>query len=96
MAASNAVCLSNYRGVESVATKVLQELGYESLKPEQLQIVTDVLRGCDVFGVLPTGLGKLSIFFLRQAISKKRAFHCPGTFSFDNDRARSPHFFAPT
>ena len=61
MAASNAVCLSN-RDVESVATKVVQELGYESLKPEQLQIVTGVLRGRGVFGVLPTGFGKTLCF----------------------------------
>ena len=57
MAASNAVCLSDI-DVETVATKVQQDLGYESLKPEQLQIVTGVLRGRDVFGVLPTGFGK--------------------------------------
>ena len=61
MAASTAVCLSN-RDVESVATKVVQELGYESLKPEQLHIVTGVLRGRDVFGVLPTGFGKTLCF----------------------------------
>ena len=37
MEVNNAVCLSNL-AVESVATKVVQELGYETLKPEQLQI----------------------------------------------------------
>ena len=61
LAASDAACLSN-RDVESVATKVVQELGYESLKPEQLQIVAGVLRGRDVFGILPTGFGKTLCF----------------------------------
>ena len=61
MAVSNAFFLSN-RDVENVASKVVQELGYESLKPEQLQIVTGVLRGRDVFGVLPTGLGRTLCF----------------------------------
>lgn len=48
--------------VESVATKAVQDLGYEALKAEQLQIVAGVLRGRDVFGVLPTGFGKTLCF----------------------------------
>ena len=48
--------------IESVATKVVQGLGYEAMKHEQLQIVTGVLRGRDVFGVLPTGYGKTLCF----------------------------------
>ena len=81
MAASNAVFLSN-RDVESVATKVVQELGYECLNPEKLQIVTGVLRGHDMFGVSPpsdwlweNSLFCLPAFCLRQGISKKRAFY---------------------
>ena len=62
MAGSNTVCLSN-RDVEMrYYTKVVQERRYESLKPEQLQIVTGVLLGRDVFGELPTGLGKSLCF----------------------------------
>ena len=61
MAVSNAVCLSN-RDIKSIATKVMQELGYKALKPKQLQIVTGVLSRCDVFGVLPTGFGKTLCF----------------------------------
>ena len=45
---SNAHCLSN-RDVGNVATKVVQELGYEALKPEQLQIAVGVGRERDVF-----------------------------------------------
>ena len=40
----------------------MQELGYKALKLEQLRIVTGVLRGRDVFGVLPAGFGKTLCF----------------------------------
>ena len=84
MAVSDAHCLPN-RDVENVATKVVQELGYEALKPEQLQIVVGVWRERDEFAVLPTGFGKtlfsLPAFRLRQDISKKRAFHRRGSSS---------------
>lgn len=43
---------------ESVATKAAKTLGCSELKPEQMQVVTAVLRGRDVFAVLPTGYGK--------------------------------------
>ena len=57
---SNARCLSN-RDVESVAFKVVQELGLDkALKPEQLQIVVGVWCERDVLGVLPTRFGETS------------------------------------
>ena len=59
MAVDNAHCLSN-RDVGNVATKVMQELGYEALKPDQLQIVVGVWRMCDVFTMCcPLALGKV-------------------------------------
>ena len=39
-------------------TEAASKLGYPFLKPEQLEIVTALLRGRDVFAVLPTGFGK--------------------------------------
>ena len=48
--------------VQSVATKAMQDLRYDSIKSEQLEIVTSALRGRDVFGVLPTGFGKSLCF----------------------------------
>ena len=42
----------------NAANKALQDLGYASHKPEQLQVVAGVLFGCDVFRVLPTGFRK--------------------------------------
>ena len=64
MAVSNTHCLSNKR-VENVAIKVVQELGYEALKPEKLQIVVGVWRERDVFAVCcPLTVGKLCFAYL--------------------------------
>ena len=38
------------------------DLGYSSLKEEQLKVVTAFLAGCDVFAILPTGYGKSLCF----------------------------------
>ena len=35
-----------------------EELGYQSLKPEQLKVMQAFVSGRDVFAVLPTGFGK--------------------------------------
>ena len=85
MAVSNTHCLSN-RDVENVAAKVVQELGCEALKPEQLQIVVGVWREHDVFACVAHWLWEnfvllrgLPAFRLRQDISKKRAFHRRGS-----------------
>ena len=50
------------RQIENAATKAVQDLGYATMKPEQLQVVSGVLRGRDVFGILPTGFGKSLCF----------------------------------
>ena len=42
----------------NAANKAAQDLGYASLKHEQLQVVAGVTFGRDVFGVLPTGFRK--------------------------------------
>ena len=42
----------------NAANKAAQDLGYASLKPEQLQVVAGVMFRRDVFGVLPTGFRK--------------------------------------
>ncbi len=38
------------------ATCIIQ--GYTSLKPEQLEVVSQFMKGKDVFNLLPTGYGK--------------------------------------
>ena len=42
----------------SATSKAAQALGCLALKPEQMQVITGVLRGRDVFAVQPTGFGK--------------------------------------
>ena len=97
MAVSNAVCLSNL-DVESVATKVVQELGYKALNPEQLRIVTGVLCGRDVLGVLPTGFGKtLCCACLPSAYDKLYPKSAPSivvvaSFPLDSYHARSGEY----
>ena len=38
--------------------EAIQRLGYSTMKPEQLQVVSGIVSGRDVFAVLPTGFGK--------------------------------------
>ena len=40
------------------ATEAIQPLGYSTMKPEQLQVVSGIVSVRDVFAVLPTGFGK--------------------------------------
>ena len=39
-------------------TEAIQRLGYSTMKPEQLQVVSGIVSGRDVFAVLSTGFGK--------------------------------------
>ena len=57
--------------IESVTVKAVQALGYETMKAEQLKIVTCVLRGRDVFGILPTGFGKTLCFSCLPSVYDK-------------------------
>ncbi len=83
------------REVENAATKAAKELGYEAMKPEQVQIVTGALHGRDVFRVLPTGFGKSLCFVClpsaldHAAVPNERAVHCAGCYSIDSDHERS-------
>ena len=36
----------------------IQRLGYSTMKPEQLQVMSGIVSGRDIFTVLPTGFGK--------------------------------------
>ena len=48
--------------VRDAATVAVRQLGYEEMKREQLEVVSGVLNGQDVFAVLPTGFGKSLCF----------------------------------
>ena len=49
-------------GVHRAIECAVHQLGYVSLKSEQLKVVVGITEGRDVFAVLPTGYGK-SLFF---------------------------------
>ena len=51
------------------------DLGFV-LKAEQMEAVESLLRGKDVFGVLPTGFGK-SLIFQLFVLTKNRASSSP-------------------
>ena len=46
------------RAIHAAADRAVQQLGYQSIKSEQLRVVVGVVEGRDVFAVLPTGYGK--------------------------------------
>lgn len=44
--------------VERAAVDAAKQLGYDSLRDLQLEVIKGVVSGQDVFAVLPTGYGK--------------------------------------
>ena len=48
--------------IREAAVAAACKLGYEEMKPKQLEVITAVLNGQDVFAVLPTGFGKSLCF----------------------------------
>ena len=62
--------------VENAVFKVAWDLGYSTLKPEQLQVVCTVFRGCDVFAVLPTGFGKSLCFAYLLLVLETQDWYC--------------------
>ena len=48
--------------IHDAATVAARKLCYEEMKLQQLQVVTGILTGRDVFAVLPTGYGKSLCF----------------------------------
>ena len=48
--------------IVDAAASTARTLGYEKMKDHQLQVVTGILKGHDVFAVLPTGYGKSLCF----------------------------------
>ena len=54
--------MTDTRGVHRAIERAVQQLGYASLKDEQLKVVVGIAEGRDVFAVLPTGYGKTLCF----------------------------------
>ena len=46
------------KSLDAVIIKATNKLGYDQIKPEQQTLVEKFVSGRDVFGILPTGLGK--------------------------------------
>ena len=64
--------------VEGAAAVAVQQLGYKEIKPEQLQVVAGILRGRDVFAVLPTGFGKVPVLLV-YLLSTTNSIHSENT-----------------
>ena len=58
MATALAVATPRMHAIHASADRAVQQLGYSSIKREQLRVVVGVVEGRDVFAVLPTGYGK--------------------------------------
>ena len=71
--------------IHECATQIFREIGIQPIKPEQLEIVAGIVKG-DVFAVLPTSYGMLSVFTeaLRQAYSKSLSFNTTSINSSTN------------
>ena len=54
--------------VNKTATEAVQRLGYDVLKPEQLQVVSGIISGREFFAVFPTGFGKSLCFTCLPAV----------------------------
>ncbi len=46
------------RTIKEAVTAAGRMLGYDNIRPHQLQVIEAFVKGQDVFGILPTGYGK--------------------------------------
>lgn len=53
--------------INKAANRTAKSLGYDGMKAEQMEVVTNILSG-DVFAVLPTGFGKSLCFACLPAV----------------------------
>ena len=54
--------MTDTRAVHKAIECAVHQLGYASLKSEQLKVVVGITESCDVFAVLPTKYGKSLCF----------------------------------
>ena len=50
--------MDSSRKIEVAANDAVKKLGYEKLKELQLEVITGIVNGHDVFAVMPKGYGK--------------------------------------
>ena len=53
------VRLGENEKIQACVLQAAQELGYHSMKPAQVEIVLNFVKGQDVFAIQPTGFGKV-------------------------------------
>ena len=56
--------------VDSATASVFRELGYNTVKPEQQEVINGLVQQRDVFAVLPIGFGKTMCFASLPLIHK--------------------------
>ena len=61
----------NVEAIELACREAARSLGYQTLKDHQLLVVSSLVKGSDVFGVLPTGYGKSLCFTLLPFVFDK-------------------------
>ena len=64
----------------------LEKLGLSKLKKEQKEIVTSVLNGKDIIGVLPTGFGKKCMLYSTTYDSYENG-NCHISFNIFDERS---------
>ena len=52
--------------IKHCVTKAAEELGYPTMKQEQLDVAIAFVEGRDVFAILPIGFGKSCVMFTCQ------------------------------
>jgi superfamily II DNA helicase RecQ len=59
---------------KKVSKKLKKYWGYSTLKPKQIEIISNFVDGKDVIGLLPTGYGKSMCYLVPPLITKKAIF----------------------
>ena len=68
--------------VTSAVEEGLHQLGYESIKPEQLAAVESLLKGEDVFMSVPMGFGKSLVYQVLPFRSESLLCSCKNSWTF--------------
>ena len=74
--ADNDATCAKANACEEVIISSAKELGYDCLKPKQLEVVSEFMSGKDVFVCLPTGNGKSLCFALLPLVFDNTRDHC--------------------
>ena len=62
--------------LSALIREAASRIGYDNVKPKQIEAVLEFCKGKDVFVSLPTGYGKTLIFAVLPSLSDNQ--HCSG------------------